>query len=1206
MSRQRLRVFVSSPGDVSAAREVAAQIIEKVARDYARFFSIEPYLWEYEPMLASGHFQDSIEPPSRFDAVILILESRLGTLLPERTPVREYRGIDGRSPVTGTEWEYEDALAAARERGVPDVLVYRSRRKAQIDTWDPQSRQAVLAQIEALEAFWSRHFSDRVKFIGGYSEFLDLEQFAERLESDLRSCVERRIATTAPQERSHTERLWPKPPFRGLERYELEHAPIFFGREAAIGTALLRLITSAEALRPFLLILGASGSGKSSLVLAGVVPRLLVPKRVSGTAFLRRVVFRASDTRADEDLFDSLARRLTEGGRDGIGLAELIEGPEALRGLASHLRESASHPELPFTMVLDRLAAAARGQGRMLEHEQSKLILVVDQMEELFTLERVRPEERALFIRLLGGLVRSNRVWVIATMRADFWHRASEVPELLRLADGQGRLDLAAPSPAEVSQMIRGPAEAAAVNFETLSSTGIPLNDFIAEAAAAEPGVLPLLSYLLDQLYLRDVEQAGGSTLTYASYQALGGLKGAIATRADAILGAQPQEAQRALRQILFALVRVDASSDGTERFVARRAPMTKFPEGSAKRRLVDALLDPTARLLVADSTSHDGATIALAHEALISEWRTARDYIIQNAEALRIRRTLEDRFARWQALGAESSAGARAARRGVGALLRLRRGMEHGLLTDVDLNDARRVLRDYGEELDAPLVAYIKRSIEADRKRRNAALRTAAVIAAVMTLLAAGAIYEATIATQQRQVAQRESATATHTADFLVSVFKNANPVENQGNSITARTLLDRATLQIDNGLEHEPATRAELLTVMGESYAGLSLFPKADELLTLATSLESRNPVPAEEKVRTLNAYGETLYLAGDYDKAFNALSESVALARRSLPVESQTRSDALTGLADVQTQRGNLSIAVQLCLEALAAERKRPDEPTVLANTLSSLGTAYFQLDKLSDAESTFREELGVLERSVGARDARTGEAMQDLGATLYQDGRFVEAAAMYQRALPVFLSVYGEQHTATATLLNNIARSNLMAGHVDEAESPFRKALAIDEQLEGPTHDDLVSTLNSLGMIDAYRGNVPAARAELARAESIGRLPDHGELLDQVLLNEADLELATGNPTRAAKLLAESKGLLQHAHADDPLNAWRYAVWDSVDAELLAAEGKSDEGRKTLQAAEAVIRSRFGSDGLYTRLAERHAQFIRRVASDAASR
>ena len=116
---QRLRVFVSSPGDVPDERLRADLVIDKLAQDYSRFFVLESYRWEHEPMLASGHFQDAIEPPSAHDIVLLILWSRLGTPLPEKTAVREYRGIDGRVPVTGTEWEYEDALQAARERGAP-------------------------------------------------------------------------------------------------------------------------------------------------------------------------------------------------------------------------------------------------------------------------------------------------------------------------------------------------------------------------------------------------------------------------------------------------------------------------------------------------------------------------------------------------------------------------------------------------------------------------------------------------------------------------------------------------------------------------------------------------------------------------------------------------------------------------------------------------------------------------------------------------------------------------------------------------------------------------------------------------------------------------------------------------------------------------------------------------------------------------------
>src|SRR5919112_6401749 len=106
---KRLRIFISSPGDVNEERLRAHLVIQKLARDYARFFQIEACLWEHEPMLASGHFQDVIEPPSACDVVVLIVYSRLGTPLPERTTVRSYAGLDGRAPVTGTEWEFEDA-----------------------------------------------------------------------------------------------------------------------------------------------------------------------------------------------------------------------------------------------------------------------------------------------------------------------------------------------------------------------------------------------------------------------------------------------------------------------------------------------------------------------------------------------------------------------------------------------------------------------------------------------------------------------------------------------------------------------------------------------------------------------------------------------------------------------------------------------------------------------------------------------------------------------------------------------------------------------------------------------------------------------------------------------------------------------------------------------------------------------------------------
>src|SRR5215470_223874 len=162
---QRLRIFISSPGDVPDERLRADLIIDKLSQDYSRFFTIESYRWEHEAMIASKHFQDAIEPPSAFDIVVLILWSRLGTPLPEKTAEREYRGIDGRAPVTGTEWEYEEALKVAREKGAPDLLAFRNISPAPIDPLDLDAQDKTNAQLKALNAFWTKHFRDKGVFL---------------------------------------------------------------------------------------------------------------------------------------------------------------------------------------------------------------------------------------------------------------------------------------------------------------------------------------------------------------------------------------------------------------------------------------------------------------------------------------------------------------------------------------------------------------------------------------------------------------------------------------------------------------------------------------------------------------------------------------------------------------------------------------------------------------------------------------------------------------------------------------------------------------------------------------------------------------------------------------------------------------------------------------------------------------------------------
>ena len=283
------------------------------------------------------------------------------------------------------------------------------------------------------------------------------------------------------------------------------------------------------------------------------MPRLMKPQRISGMEFLRQAIFRPASEGAD--VFLGLTQVLTgPSDNESVGLPELIaKGQDAVQ-LATHLR--GSDPGYLFANALGRLTEAGRKSGRLLGFKDAKLILVVDQLEELFTVSGITAEGRRAFIQLLAGLARSGAVWVIATLRADFWHRAADILELLTLAKGQGRFDLAAPSPAELAEMIRKPAQASGLSFETNSESGIGLDAVLSEAAAAAPGALPLLSFTLDELY-QNAKGRGEATLTHASYEALGGLEGAIANRADEIVAGLPEPSQATLARVLRALATV-------------------------------------------------------------------------------------------------------------------------------------------------------------------------------------------------------------------------------------------------------------------------------------------------------------------------------------------------------------------------------------------------------------------------------------------------------------------------------------------------------------------------------------------------------------------------------------------------------------------------------------------------------------------------
>jgi hypothetical protein len=298
IGRQTLKIFISSPSDVRPERLIAEQVVQRLAREYAHHFNIEPKLWEREPLFATAPFQTNITPPRETDIVVVILWSRIGRPLQGD----QFRGAVTGRILTGTEWEFEDAWhsSSTRDDRLPDLLLYRKTAPV-IGTYENEAvvREA-LTQKRRLEDFFARWTlsSDGVSAAGAWSDFGDAGEFEELLDTHLRALIERRLESSTAEGTLSGKTYYGRP-FRGLFSFEPEDAPIFFGRSHA--TNELRELLARQAAKgcAFVLVMGASGSGKSSLVKAGLLPYLMMPGMVGQVALCRWAVLRPSDVSGD-------------------------------------------------------------------------------------------------------------------------------------------------------------------------------------------------------------------------------------------------------------------------------------------------------------------------------------------------------------------------------------------------------------------------------------------------------------------------------------------------------------------------------------------------------------------------------------------------------------------------------------------------------------------------------------------------------------------------------------------------------------------------------------------------------------------------------------------------------------------------------------------------------------------------------------------
>jgi len=419
-------------------------------------------------------------------------------------------------------------------------------------------------------------------------------------------------------------------PYKGLKRFNVKDRDRFFGRDKLIARLLDAVNRSNLSL-----VLGASGSGKSSVVRAGLIPE--IEKSLESKTFYD-VIFTPN-----QDPFDSLYRCLLSEEKD-----------YSFSKAAAEIAKEAKADTLP--KVISRL-----------RKEEDRWLIFVDQFEELFTICD-DPQKRENFVKGLVQIAKSKNssVKIVLAMRSDFLEQFSFYPDLGAIAN-QNNIHLVTEMyPDELRQAIEQPAAKHGVVFEE------GLVEQIIKEVEGQKGYLPLLQYTLNLLWENECNTRGADgrfeiedrTLNIKSYTALEGVRGALQKRVNEIYSNLNQDEQTSTKQMFLKLVNIVDTESGSKA-VSRRAYRDEFVGESVEklfRKFIDENLlissgdfSTPEELRVSDSKQlKHSATVEIAHEILLSSWDELKQWLEQEKEAIILKNWLAGEARRWQKIRSE------------------------------------------------------------------------------------------------------------------------------------------------------------------------------------------------------------------------------------------------------------------------------------------------------------------------------------------------------------------------------------------------------------------------------------------------------------------------------------------------------------------------------------------------------------------------
>nr|MBP6749233.1 winged helix-turn-helix domain-containing protein [Xanthomonadaceae bacterium] len=941
-------------------------------------------------------------------------------------------------------------------------------------------------------------------------------------------------------------------PYVGLSAFDATHADVFFGRERMCEKVLKAMSAQLEGGR-FVLLHGASGSGKTSLLNAGVIPRLTQP---GSREDLRALAVARCDLASAQssDPLGALAAALatwTLGDRPVFppqpieNLKDLlIDKPESIERIISEA----------FRLHPDRKAA---------ELPLAHLLLVIDHGEKLVDATPADDRTHECFSRALTALCGCERTLAIMIVRGDFYQKLQDaLPELMELKGSQGHIDVMRPSPREIEEMISAPAECAGLDFERDAETGDDLDYRLREDARGKPDVLPLLQHTLNQLYeSRDQEN---SLLTFFAYNEMGGLEGGIAHRAEEVFADLPPLVQSSLDDVLSLLLVVQPDTGA----VSGSHPALDALDENAKA-LVYAFID--ARLFASEQDDERRPRFGVTHEALLRRWPRAADWSEKNQRLLKARAELGIATKRWNESGCQ---------------------IDHLLNPGIPLIEALEVSRRKNIRLEKTEMDFVAQS---DRRRTlNARIRKAAISGLVVLSIAATTM--AILAMNSREEAEQRRAFAVRSNALVIGEL--ADRVDSTADSelIEKMALL---AIEYCQGIDAENASIDELISCsrayrkLGEVQLSQSKYEEASSNIEKSVKLSEKSLSKEPTGKKALTEAGEAKSWQGtarrrkgDLEGAISAWKEYLKHTEDLIkyhPVDPESHlqmSYAMTNIGFAESELGHYKAALEnfskskRIKESPQAKRKNKesDDAYELAVTASFICSIYAKTGLLNDARRCYVESIDILTRLLKSHPKandwkRQLASLLQLQAAVELDlGKPEQAETTIEKAIYHYCRLTLED-VENDDWMYNFAHAHSLAGDISIAKSDIYLA---------KEHFQLTENFLSFkkNIPPSWKRLVAVARFKSSRyAQQIQREDEMNKAI--ALLQEAH-QLQETMPTR----LSLAEAIVSKAEYFKQSGNEKKAISAATEASSLLKIEENREPEKGLAALSARIQIIFG--------------------------